>query len=337
MMTENETSMKYVIVIYDSDRMVWQTKVIVFNLRQRGVNVIALNHKEIGKTWKINLLYSGGDWYSNSFFQLESGLQIPLSEIKSIFRNYNNLPKRNPFKLTIKDNRQDHLEIFDNTIKLLQSKIIFANPLVDYPSSNNKFYGIIKATEFGFKVPSAYFGNNVEMVKKLSNNLAVKPIKSKFFKLEQSDILLYTQKFSQDEIELYKDSVSETPLTYQDYIEKMYELRITVVGDKVFATKIDSQKNPQSLVDWRQLKEGMGKYYSIYTLPKNIQDMCVAYTKSLKQYYGAIDLIRDVNGDYIFLELNSMPAWLWIEKITNQPITNEIVNLLCDPNPEILC
>jgi hypothetical protein len=49
------------------------------------------------------------------------------------------------------------------------------------------------------------------------------------------------------------DSLRDCPLTIQDYIEKAYELRVTVVGDRDFACKIDLQApGGNTSVDWRR-------------------------------------------------------------------------------------
>src|SRR5215208_6598028 len=47
------------------------------------------------------------------------------------------------------------------------------------------------------------------------------------------------------------DSVALAPTTFQPYIEKAYELRCVVIGEKIFTAKLDSQANEITRKDWR--------------------------------------------------------------------------------------
>ena len=54
----------------------------------------------------------------------------------------------------------------------------------------------------------------------------------------------------------------------------------------------------------------------------------VALVDELNLRFGAIDLIRDVNGEYWFLECNPNGQWAWIENRTGLPISAAIVDEL---------
>src|SRR5215213_8601962 len=47
------------------------------------------------------------------------------------------------------------------------------------------------------------------------------------------------------------DSVALAPTIFQPYIEKAYELRCVVMGDTIFAAKLDSQTQESTRKDWR--------------------------------------------------------------------------------------
>ena len=112
----------------------------------------------------------------------------------------------------------------------------------------------------------------------------------------------------------------------QNCISKEYELRITIVGDKVFSAKVNSQENKNTLTDWRKEKNP----FVIYELPTEIEQKCIQLTKKLNISFGAIDLVRDKNGDYIFLEINPNGQWAWIEMETGLKISDEIINYLTE-------
>lgn len=46
--------------------------------------------------------------------------------------------------------------------------------------------------------------------------------------------------------------------------------------------------------------------------------------------FGAIDLVRDKNGDYIFLEINPNGQWAWVEMETGLKISDEIIKFLTE-------
>src|SRR5207249_3343457 len=105
------------------------------------------------------------------------------------------------------------------------------------------------------------------------------------------------------------EKYSLTPSIFQEYIEKEYELRITVVGEKVFAAKVDSQKQDETKIDWRKHKT----LFQQYSLPKEISDKCVELTQKLNLSFGAIDIIRNKEGQYTFLEINPNGQWAWLD------------------------
>jgi glutathione synthase/RimK-type ligase-like ATP-grasp enzyme len=49
--------------------------------------------------------------------------------------------------------------------------------------------------------------------------------------------------------------------------------------------------------------------------------------------YGAIDLVRGLDGVTYFLEVNPLGQWLWIEDLTDVPISEAIIDWMEDPEP----
>jgi glutathione synthase/RimK-type ligase-like ATP-grasp enzyme len=124
------------------------------------------------------------------------------------------------------------------------------------------------------------------------------------------------------------DSLPECPLTIQNYIEKAYELRVTVVGDRDFACKIDSQvAGGNTSVDWRRYNLPKTPH-SQYTLPSNVREQLISFHAYFGLAASSFDLVRSRDGDYVFLESNPYGQWLWIEDLTGLQITEAITDLL---------
>lgn len=111
-----------------------------------------------------------------------------------------------------------------------------------------------------------------------------------------------------------EEAFSQTVSFVQNYVEKAFELRITVVGGDIFAAKIDSQvlDEDKGKVDWRQGYD-YGLKHSVYELPDDIAEKCRAYLRSFNLRFGCFDFIVTPTGDHIFLECNPNGQWLWIE------------------------
>lgn len=139
---------------------------------------------------------------------------------------------------------------------------------------------------------------------------------------------LSSKKVSRDQLSELCDLVKNAPVQLQDYVEKAFELRITVVGTRVFAVKIDSQLNEATKVDWRRFT-AMNPH-SAFRIPAKVADFCRTFIKEQRLVYGAMDFIVDTTGEYVFLENNSSGQYLWLEKETSVPITEALVDLFVE-------
>ncbi len=109
------------------------------------------------------------------------------------------------------------------------------------------------------------------------------------------------------------------PAIYQPYIEKAFELRVTVVGEQVFACRIDSQATERTRIDWRNY-DLANTPHAPFDLDPRHRALCLRLVRELGLAFGAIDLIVTPEGRTIFLEINPNGQWGWIEELTGLPI-----------------
>ena len=138
---------------------------------------------------------------------------------------------------------------------------------------------------------------------------------------------IYTHAPLRAEIESHIDRVRYGLTFFQQYVPKAFELRITIIGERVFACKIDSQKYEESSIDWR-LVDPFTLDHQEVQLPQEVTDALVALLRSSGLSFGAIDMIVTPDGKYVFVENNPNGQWYWIELITGMPMTNAMVELL---------
>ncbi|MFF4779084.1 MvdC/MvdD family ATP grasp protein [Microtetraspora fusca] len=119
------------------------------------------------------------------------------------------------------------------------------------------------------------------------------------------------------------------PAMLQPNMPKAYELRVTVVGERVFAARIDSQASRLTAVDWRHYDDpNVG--YSAYDLPSDISDRCVRLVAGLGLTFGALDFIVTPDDRHVFLELNINGQWAFVEMLTGLPISDAIADWLAE-------
>lgn len=111
---------------------------------------------------------------------------------------------------------------------------------------------------------------------------------------------------------------------FQRCIDKSFDLRLTIVGRKIFSVEIHSQ-------------QGKGKFdfrldYSVpmkvHHLPEPIAQSCLELMRRLGLNFGAVDLCVDKQGNYHFFEINPAGQWLWMESELELPISLELASVL---------
>ena len=117
------------------------------------------------------------------------------------------------------------------------------------------------------------------------------------------------------------DHVRFAPVIFQEHVQAEIDLRVTIVGDLVFAAEIASGETAYR-VDYRMTMDKAAM--RPHELPEALQAQLLAFMGELGLIYGAIDLRLTPTGDYVFLEVNPAGQWLFIEERTGLPITEAV-------------
>ena len=181
---------------------------------------------------------------------------------------------------------------------------------------------LLRAARLGFLVPPSLVTNRRDSVDafraKLGGDIVFKALSSPTLAAaevapeERIAGTLPTTRIT-DEHEAALDSVVELPCFFQQHVPKRYELRVTVIGDRVFAARIDSQDDPRTATDYRDFSAEVR--YAAERLPPEIERRCLELVRSYSLNYGAIDLIVTPGGEHVFLENNPVGQFLFIEEL----------------------
>jgi len=123
------------------------------------------------------------------------------------------------------------------------------------------------------------------------------------------------------------NQIAVAPCLFQEYVPKEIELRVTVVDQLVFACAIHSQLSEKTRIDWRHYDTEHTPHVP-YSLPPEIERLCVRLVRELGLRFGAIDLILTPSAEYKFIEINPNGQWLWIEQLSGLPIADAVISAL---------
>ncbi len=196
--------------------------------------------------------------------------------------------------------------------------------------AENKYRQYTTAKKIGLRTPSFVCSNDKQfLIKSFSNGneKVLKFMNQDFYKTGEGVYKgIYVNKIKSCELENFQDT-GENPIILQDYISKKFEVRYTVVGKEHFVCKIDSQLSKIANVDWRRY-DLANTPHSIINPPEIVREKVNEFMLEFNLNYGAMDFIIDGNQDWVFLELNSMGQFLWIEDLTGLEISHHIAKWL---------
>lgn len=198
--------------------------------------------------------------------------------------------------------------------------------------TSKKVEQLFVAKKLDLKIPSTLITSQVaELQRFIQKNNDDVVIKSIGGEAEYGKWLLpsVTHQYSQQELIKDYQGFSSTGYYFliQQELKKKADIRVTVVGEKIFACKIYSQDNPKSITDFRIADPYSLKHESIKLsddTAKKIINLCRHYGL----IYAALDLVEDLNEQLFFLEINPLGQYLWIEDLTEMPISQHIADYL---------
>jgi glutathione synthase/RimK-type ligase-like ATP-grasp enzyme len=282
----------------------FSTDLVVLRLKEMQIPVLRLN-REYLKDYDISLnplkpsLFVNGPDFS---FELSS-------EITSVFYRQPIFLRNTP---SVPLSPEEQLER-SQWMAFLRSLSVFSKAhWMNYPQSTYlsecKPYQLMIADQIGFKVPSTLISNDYKAIRNHFNEkIIIKSLDTVLIREGNDCLFTYS---SLDKLEsLTAENVSSTPLLAQEYLNDKIDLRITIVGNQIFAIKILSN-NKGIAGDWRVMPKKEIQYHN-YNLDAQTKFYCKQLMRKLNLSFGAIDLIETPNGIY-FIEINPTGEWGWI-------------------------
>ncbi|MCH8620462.1 hypothetical protein [Undibacterium sp. TS12] len=211
--------------------------------------------------------------------------------------------------------KKESVSFLRNMLRLIgDSETRWVNPLVPSMEADHKIRQLVFAKQAGFDVPDTYIGNDPAELLNFYNKHHKKIIFKAFnpggwYKNDGPTTVLKTARVLEEHIH-HAEAIRACPAIYQPLIEKEYEIRVTVIGNRVLAGKISADN---TCVDWRYDSPQACRNVTFFELPAHIADKCISLSRSMGLEFGCIDLIYSKTGNIIFLEINEAGQFMWKE------------------------
>ncbi len=187
------------------------------------------------------------------------------------------------------------------------------------------------ARRVGLDLPDTLTTNDPEAVRAFAadhpRGIVAKMLGSFAIYEEGQEKVVFTSELKAEDLAAL-DTLRFSPMTFQETVPKALELRVTVVGDRIFSAAIDSQSSAQASVDW--LRDGLGLIdrWVPHTIPADLERRILELMDAFDLNYGAMDFILTPEGRYIFLENNPAGEFMWLQKAPGFPIAEALAEVL---------
>ena len=289
-----------------SSSLIISNSTIEYKLKTKQSNILQFKNLNLEQKSKIKIWFRRwGDTKLLNIscqteslnYQISEFLQSQLDEYKLVFFNQIN-----------KSNWLNHLENMNlKKIDVLQ-----------------------KAASVGLKIPNTLITNKKADV---LNFLKINPIiitktigDTQFFIENDKTYGLYTSLITKEDLQ--QMPINFFPTMFQEYIDKVYELRIFFLNKTFYSMAIFSQNNDKTKVDFRQYDNDFPNRNVPYIIPLNLQKKLLMLCKDLNLNCCSFDFIKSKQHDYIFLEVNPVGQFGMVSYPCNYYLEEKIANYL---------
>jgi glutathione synthase/RimK-type ligase-like ATP-grasp enzyme len=211
-------------------------------------------------------------------------------------------------------------------------KVPWMNPMrQDHWIGNNKAIQLELAQKNGLEIAPTLFTNDPEKVRTFFHEVCKGEMIAKLHGLLSLSMsgnmpMFPTTRISKEDLEKL-DTLLYCPMIFQQFIPKVYELRIAYVDGILFTGKIDTGNSERGKTDWR-IATDIAINWQPYKLPDSISQAIISMMQEMGLPFGAIDMIRHTDGRYLFLEVNPQGEWGMLQRDLGYPIGETIAEKL---------
>lgn len=298
----------------------YHSHAVAWGLRQRGVDCDLIFFTDVPQYATVSLSPS-----ANSDIHLATDDKV--ANLASYDRFWLRRPNAmvlpetlTPSDLQVaKSDWRDLLAAFIEIIGLTGAFCI--NPAGAYRLGHLKALHLDIARRRGLKIPSTLISNSAADIthfiranRESGKRTIVKGFRNSSWVNEADQRSTFSTAIIDEEKAMEAD-VRAAPNIFQEYVEKRLEVRLTVMGKSLFAASIDSQKHEKSLLDFRRIGDWTKLGCLPIEIPQAVSTAIIAFQHACNFNFGTMDFIVNEEGEWIFLETNTVGNFLWVENV----------------------
>ena len=210
--------------------------------------------------------------------------------------------KKKLVKQAIAQLSQEYNAIAEGLPALLPQAYWLNTPLND---NVNKLQVLNLARQCKLQIPATFIVSTRVQLEQLLKEFALiykSAYNSIFMKINNGFYTMYTREITQETIQ--RLDTTFYPSLVQQKIEKLYEIRSFYLEGQFYSMAIFSQQDKQTQVDFRQYNRQNPNRFVPYQLPANLESKLTQLMQQLHLNCGSIDLIKGLDGQFYFLEVN---------------------------------
>jgi len=124
-------------------------------------------------------------------------------------------------------------------------------------------------------------------------------------------------------------NLRHAPVIFQPLVTGTLDIRVTVVGDAIFASQFDIERMDE--IDHRMRLDDIS--CRPHRLPSDVEEKVRAFMSELGLEYGGVDFRVTPDGEYVFFEVNTAGEFMYLESRTGQPIAEAMAAHLAGGAP----
>jgi glutathione synthase/RimK-type ligase-like ATP-grasp enzyme len=306
---------------------------VVRHLDAAGVPWVRLNTEDAATNLSVTVDPASG---VGRLIVHDSGRLIDLKKISAVW-----FRKPGPVEVThfqLEPGALDYVEaefreILDGLYALLPHAYWINNPFTTR-LAHRKMRQLQVASNVGLRTPRTVVTNIPERVFEfaadLAGDVAIKSLGAISVMEDTSDDSalqygIFTRRVSHAELSAVADKIRHLPTTFQEFVPKASELRITCVGDESFVCRIKARDDDATADDYRFDTQNLEHTEADC---HGLCDRLRAYMREFGLEFACFDFIVPHHGEPVFLEANPNGQWLWVEHHTGLPIAAAIARRL---------
>ncbi|WP_394832622.1 MvdD family ATP-grasp ribosomal peptide maturase [Pendulispora rubella] len=205
--------------------------------------------------------------------------------------------------------------------------------------ADNKPHQLGVAQRLGLDVPKTLITNDAAAVRAFAKQCGSMVTKALLQEVPTGPVddaersVFFTTEMTADALENL-DGLELCPMIFQERIENRFDVRVTIVGNRIFSVAAEAGARGGNNLDWRRQAYTLDRIprWSAYELPDGIGAKLLKMLDRFGLNYGAVDLIVTQEGRHVFLELNPSASFAFLGPSHTETIAGAIADVLVDPS-----